>query len=237
MSDVYKNTDGRSDTLNKAAAHDTALYDPNRHDNQIVAVYDSMAQAGVARDALIGAGIPRQAIQVVDHTSGDAGGPSVAEDRNQGGFWGAVKSLFAPAEDVTAYREAIGRGHAMLILTPDATMDRHRAIQILESSHPIDFDAKLEEWRQAGYDQMPNAGGANPAGSDTGYRTGLVEERMRVGQREPVSGPSRVRSYLATRDENVRLQEERIGPGMGTGGVVTNATPGATSSGMNAPRK
>jgi len=218
MSNPYPNSTGRAEDTNQAAAHDAGLYDPNVHDNQIVAVYDTVAQACVARDALLATGIPKAAIHVVDHTAGDASGQSSAEDRNQGGFWGAIKSLFAPEEDVSAYNHAIGRGHAMLVLTPNASMDRHRAIQILESSHPIDFDAKLEEWRQAGYAQMPNAGGS--------YFQGAPPEKYHT---EQIGGPG-IRSYLARREARPG------GPGMGTGGAVTNATPGATSSGTNSPR-
>ena len=44
MSGSYTNTDGRSDGLNQGAAHDAGLYDPNRHDNQIVAVYENRAK-------------------------------------------------------------------------------------------------------------------------------------------------------------------------------------------------
>jgi len=186
MSGSYTNTDGRSDGLNQGAAHDTGLYDPNRHDNQIVAVYENRAQAEAARDALLNAGIPQTAIEVLDQTSGDAApGASRIEDRNTGmqdeGFWGAIKNLFAPDEDYTAYHHAIHRGHAMVLVVPNANMDRHRVIEVLEASGPIDFDAKLEQWRQSGYDysgapRATDRGRVEPTatsgGSGTGYKAG-----------------------------------------------------------------
>ena len=183
MSGSYTNTDGRSDSFNTDSAHDTGLYDPNRHDNQIVAVYENRAQAEAARDALLNAGIPQTAIEVLDRTSGDAApGESRIEDRNQDeGFWGAIKSLFVPDDEYNAYHHAIGRGHAMVLVMPTGNMDRSRVIQVLEASGPLDFDAKLEEWRQAGYDNTgaPRAterGRAEPTvtsgGSGTGYRAG-----------------------------------------------------------------
>lgn len=154
MSGSYTNTSGGSDLYNAGAAHDTGLYDPNRYDNQIVAVFENRTDADRARDALLGAGIPSSAIQVLDRSSGDqTAGMSRAEDRNQEGFWGAIKSLFAPEEDYATYHHAIERGHAMVVVVPTGDMDRHRAIEVLESSGPIDFDARLEEWRQAGYDR------------------------------------------------------------------------------------
>src|SRR4051812_33073626 len=188
MSGSYTNTDGRSDSFNAGAAHDSGLYDPNRFDNQIVAVFESRTQAEAARDALLGAGVPQSAIQVLDRTSGDlAQGESRAEDRNTGvqdeGFWGAIKSLFAPEEDRHAYNHALGRGHAMVMVTPTGEMDRHRVIEVLEAAGPVDFDAKLEEWRQAGYDYSGSARSterdrAEPTvtsgGSGTGYQAGTA---------------------------------------------------------------
>jgi len=286
MSGSYTNTSGRSDSLNQGAAHDSGLYDPNRHDNQIVAVYESRTHAEAARDALLNAGIPQSAIEVLDRTSGDAApGASRIEDRNTGvqdeGFWGAIKNLFAPDEEYSAYHHAIGRGHAMVMVVPNASMDRHRVIEVLEASGPIDFDAKLEEWRQSGYDysgapratetgraastassggtgtgykagtdnsgatggmgatggrqvtetvSMPETSGAR-TGTQTGTQAGrtqtagttqpmtgnqdtvkVVEERLRIGNREVAQGAVRVRSYVVERpvEEQVRLHEERV---------------------------
>jgi len=179
MSGSYTNTDGRSDSFNTGSAHDTGLYDPNRHDNQIVAVFESRTQAEAARDALLNAGIPASAVEVLDRTSGDAApGATRVEDRNQDeGFWGAIKSLFAPDEDYNAYHHALGRGHAMVMVIPTGGMDRHRIIEVLEAAGPLDFDAKLEEWRQSGYDysgaaRATDRGRAEPTASSGGAGTG-----------------------------------------------------------------
>lgn len=170
MSGSYKDTSGRSDSYNEGAAHDSSLYDANRHDNQIVAVFEDRAAAQRASDALIKAGIPQSAVAVLDRTAGDAApGTSRAEDRNQSeGFWGTIKNLFAPEEEYHAYGHAMERGHAMVVVTPAAEMDRHQVVEVLERSDPIDFDAKLAEWRQAGYDYS----GAARAGERTGDRIG-----------------------------------------------------------------
>ncbi len=179
MSGSYTNTDGRTETFNAGAAHDTGLYDPNRHDNQIVAVFADRAAASRARDALLGAGIPQDAVETLEGAAGDAApGASHAEDRNQEvGIWGAIKNLFAPEQEHGGYREALGRGHAMVVVTPTPQTDRHRAIQVLEASEPIDFDAKLAEWRQSAYDETgaPRStaiGRSEPAVTSGGAGTG-----------------------------------------------------------------
>jgi len=208
MSGSYTNTDGRSDSFNAGSAHDTGLYDPNRHDNQIVAVYETRAQAEAARDALLNAGVSQGAVEVLDQTSGDAvAGESRVEDRNTGlqdeGFWGAIKSLFVPDEDYHAYHHAIGRGHAMVLVTPNAQMDRHRVIEVLEASGPLDFDAKLEEWRQAGYDYSaaPRAterGRMEPTVSSGGTGTGYQAGTATQASAQPVAASSRPQTTQTT---------------------------------------
>lgn len=226
MSDISRDTGGRSDSTNAAAAHDSGFYDPAQHDNQIVAVFEDQAAAERARDALTQAGIPQSAIEVVGHVAGDAvPGQSRAEDRGGAkqsvgdSILGAFMSLFTPEHEHHSLAHAVERGHAMLVVTPTGDMDRHALIQALEKAGPIDFDAKLAEWRQAGYDET---GAARTGGED-----------RRVGRREMPEGASRVRSYVADRHREPGRDRE---PGMGTGGDVTNATPGSTSSGMNSPR-
>ena len=213
MSGSYTNTSGGSDNYNAGAAHDSGLYDPNVHDNQIVAVFEDEAAARRAHDALLTAGVPSDQVNVVAHVSGDAAkGASEAEDKTVGDqILTAFMGLFTSTDDHKDYTHAVDRGHAMVVVSPSGATDRHRVIEVLEHNHPIDFDAKLAEWRQAGYDQS----GAARAG----------EGERRVGQREPLPQGPRVRSYVADRSA-----------GMGTGGDVTNATAGATSSGINAPR-
>jgi uncharacterized protein (TIGR02271 family) len=155
MSGSYVNTDGRSDSLNDTAAHDTGLYDPALHDNQIVAIYDTDEHAQSARHALVAAGVPNTAIRLVS-----GGAATTTEDRTDEGFWGSIKSLFVPDDDRSAYSHAMQHGHAMVVVTPDSTTDRTKVIHVLEATNPIDFDAKLEEWRQSGYDYSTPSGSA-----------------------------------------------------------------------------
>lgn len=172
MSDSYTNTNTRADSLNQAAAHDTGLYDPNVHDNQIIAMFENDAKARAARDALVSNGIPESAV----HLSGKGQGVadvSNAEDAG-GGLWGAIKSLFMPDEEAHGYAEGVRRGHAVLVVQPTAEMDRHQIIAVIEKSGPVDFDAKLEEWRQAGY----NYAGSGVASSSTA--TGVAADTSAI---------------------------------------------------------
>lgn len=191
MSGNYTNTSGSADTYNQGAAHDTGFYDPDRHDNQIVAVFEDEKAATVARDALVDAGVPIAQIEVVGHVDGDAApGASRVEDGSVGDqVLTALMGLFTPHSDRHDYTHAVKQGHAVVVVRPVGDTDRHRVIQVLEHSNPIDFDAKLAEWRQAGYDQS----GA-PKSPDR-----PVGQREMPAKTEPVQGPSRVRSYLNDR--------------------------------------
>ena len=156
------------------AGHDVHLYDPNIHDNQIVAVYDTMQQAEAAKAALSDAGIDRAAIELID---GNRTGVDQAPD---GGFWGAVKNLFAPDEEALAFRHAMGRGHAMVVVHPAQTANQKQIITVLEETGPIDFDAKFEEWRQAGYDYSHAGQSSLRSETPTGAATGTSETTMGV---------------------------------------------------------
>ena len=217
MTGSQVNTDGRSENLNREPDDDAESYDPNRHDNQIVALYETDARAHASRDALLAAGVPASAVQVVarsDYAAADTTTPGQ-------GLWGAIKSLFVPDEDVTAYGHAVQHhGHAMLVVTPGITMDRRRVIEALEGTDPIDFDAKLEEWRQSGADG--SAAGGMAVGAAAGMASPVQTESItaqRSAENDAMDPPDSpqpatitVREFgagTASRD-TVKVVEERL---------------------------
>lgn len=133
------------------SGHDTHLYDPEAQDNQIVALYNTDAEAQAARDKLVASGVDSGAVQVMARDADRMAG-GVDYDKGDQGLWGSIKSLFMPDDEAHAYNHAVDKGHAMVVVTPARTANRNQIIDVLESTDPIDFDAKLEEWRQAGYD-------------------------------------------------------------------------------------
>jgi len=229
MSGSYTNKPA-SGSLNTAAAHETGLYDPSKHDNQIVALYETRAQAESAMAKLVSSGVDQSAVQVVDRGADRMAGGADHESGNQG-LWGSIKSMFMPDEDAHAYNHAIGAGHSMVVVTPTAKSDRNTIIHTLEGTNPLDFDAKLEEWRQSGYNYTPTstaattttttapATGAMVTGAVAAAKVGgtdetlkVMEERLRIGKREVAGGAVRVRSYVVERpvEEQVRLHEEHV---------------------------
>lgn len=139
-----------SNRLVDSDKQDTHLYDPSMHDNQIVALYNSRADAEAAKAKLLAAGVDDGALQVMDREADTMAGGVNYEAGDQG-LWGSIKSMFMPDEDAHAYSHAVRAGHTMLVVSPSQTSNRTHIIEALESTNPIDFDAKLAEWRQAGY--------------------------------------------------------------------------------------
>ncbi len=164
------------------------------------------------------AGISSGAIEVLDRTSGETTATTTTEPQSEG-FWGGIKSLFAPDEDVHAYNHAVGRGHAMVMVTPSGDMDRHQIIEALERTDPVDFDARLAEWRQSGYDyssasgttgttqSMPASGSVGTGAASTGV-TGTGATGMASGY---AAGAARTASAgLSGTDDKIEVIQERL---------------------------
>ncbi len=210
MSGSYMNEPG-SAALNQNAAHETGLYDPSRHDNQIVALYETRANADAAREKLLAAGVASNAVQVMDKGADSMAGGVDYEAGNQG-LWGSIKSLFMPDEDAHAYSHAVGAGHAMVVVTPGATANRNHIIEVLESTNPLDFDSKLEEWRQSGYNYAPGAttGMASTAATGGAAVTGAAVTGAAVAGTAATTAPMAASTARAGDAETIKVMEERL---------------------------
>ena len=226
MSGSYMNEPG-SASLNQGAAHETGLYDPSLHDNQIVALYDTRAHADAAREKLLAAGVDSGAVKVMDKGADDMAGGVDYEAGNQG-LWGSIKSLFMPDEDAHAYSHAVSAGHAMVVVTPNATTNRNQIIEVLESTNPLDFDSKLEEWRQSGYNYAPGSatttttgtnmastaatGGAAVAGAAVAGAAvaGAAATGTRTASTATAAAPMTGTTARAGDAETIKVMEERL---------------------------
>ena len=223
MSGSYMNEPG-SASLNQSAAHETGLYDPSLHDNQIVALYDTRAHADAAREKLLAAGVDSGAVQVMDKGADSMAGGVDYEAGNQG-LWGSIKSLFMPDEDAHAYSHAVGAGHAMVVVTPNATTNRNHIIEVLEGTNPLDFDAKLEEWRQSGYNYAPGSTATGGMADTAGAAAVPMASTAATGGAAPMSaattstataGTAKTAAPLAATTaragdaETIKVMEERL---------------------------
>ena len=170
--------------------HPSYLYDPAQHDDQIVVMYQTPQDAQAAIAILNAEGLAGDA-RVTDRTE-DGANAGVNAEGGSTGLWGSLKGLFAPDDEVHGLKEGVRRGHALLVLHP-ALDSRNRVIEILEASNPIDFDARLEQWRTDGWRNLAQQEAAT-MGAET-------DARPRVGVRDTTRGSGAVRSYFAPRSE------------------------------------
>ncbi len=188
--DLDKNGNLITHPAGPQSGHPTYLYDPTRHDDQVVVMYETEAAAQAAIDALGAEGLAGDA-RITDRTE-DGANAGVNAEGGSTGLWGSLKGLFAPDDEVHGLAEGVRRGHALLVLHP-ALETRNRAIEILEASGPIDFDAKLEQWRTDGWRNLAQQEAAT-MGAET-------DARPRPGMRDTTRGSASVRSYYAPRND------------------------------------
>lgn len=187
---------------------DAAGYDPAQHDSQLVAVFEDRRLADGARDALLGAGIPPDAIELTDHGQ--------AADAPAPGFWAALTRLFAPEDEAHDLGKALDRGHVIVAVHPASAAERETAIEVLEGHGPLDVDERRADWdMEATVAHQPIAIVPDVDEPTREHLVRIVEERMRVGWRDRATG-GKVRSYVAPRPtaaHRVELEEDEIGEG------------------------
>ena len=157
---------------------------------RIVAVFDSAEKARAARNTLMGAGIPNDCMEIVEH-------------RTSTDNWTTLKNYSIPDEDCHLYAEGLGRGHAMLLIRCDAA-EHDRLLQLIKSQNPIDIDEHASKWRAAGW-----SGRAEGAQEQV---IPVYEEKLKVGKRVVEQGGVRVRVYTVEQpvQEGVTLRQERV---------------------------
>jgi uncharacterized protein (TIGR02271 family) len=182
-------------------------------DRTLTAMFDTREAADDAARRLEQIGVPSGFITIT-------GGPAHEEQ----GFW---EKLFFPADDREAYAEGIRRGGYLLTVTGlDADLYDRAAVVLEEHEGTVDLDERTEAWRQAGWKNETGAKGAatDEQGLTADARLGaahratgetvipVIEERLKVGKREAVTGRTRVRSYVTERpvEEGVTLREQHV---------------------------
>ncbi len=200
-------------------------------EHQLVVVFETFEQARAARDRLVDEGISTSDMDLLSRDE------MTGQTESHDGVWASIRRFFVPEEDAHAYAEGISRGQAVLAVRPPAG-EREHVVRVLESFEPIDFDARLEEWRAEGWngrsDLLPTGPATMPQPAlDVATRPGIaatagqvpggtrgamsetipvVEEDVRIGKRVVDQGGVRVRSYVRERPvtEDVNLRDERV---------------------------
>ena len=120
--------------------------------HHLVAIYETEADAEAARVTLIKSGVEPDEVQMSRAASADDVRVTESTAFENKSFWGKLKDMmaFAPPHHHELFGEGLLRGHAILTMSPPAVA-RDQMIALLESTNPLDFNARQQEWRASGW--------------------------------------------------------------------------------------
>jgi hypothetical protein len=118
----------------------------------LAAVFETRAEASLAREELVHNGYDADSIRIDDSVSA-AGTAHIDDDAS---LLGNVKQMFSDLvgrehADRHVYAEALNRGHTVLTVTTTSLEAAERAADIVDDFNPIDIDAHEAMWRASGW--------------------------------------------------------------------------------------
>ncbi len=181
----------------------------------VTAMFETRADAERAADALrSGLAVLPGAIHIVDRSVSSAatGTPGSAtathEDR---GFFESIRALFLPDEDTGSYTEGVSRGDVLVSATVEHEQAT-KAMDILEQYGALDYDAREQTWRAAGWEGPATSSAAMTApGAAAGTRSVAASTAARPATTGSATMGSA--SVPGTTDDVVSLYEERLNVG------------------------
>lgn len=143
----------------------------------LAAVFETRAEANLARDELVHNGYDANGIQI--HDSGSVAGTARIND--DASILGNVKQLFSELigrdhADRHVYAEALNRGHTVLSLETGTLDAAERAADIIEDFNPIDIDEHETMWRASGWGAEALQGDARAQQSGLGAQQSAPEQ-------------------------------------------------------------
>jgi stress response protein YsnF len=163
----------------------------------LVGIFDSLTDAGRARDTLLREGLEASSVHLTDNKSMST--TTTTEDHR-----GFFARLFGLGDDdattADSYSRALQDGAAMLTVTLPDGADTGRIESLLESAGATDVD---ERGMRGGTTATDTTG--------RGDTLKVVQEELQVGKRTVENGGVRVRQFVTERpvQEQVQLCEER----------------------------
>lgn len=152
----------------------------------ITALFDTKADADAGAERLREAGINAQHVNIHDQATHSQTNTLPATEK-ESGLWATIKNALVPHEDRRTYEEGLRRGG--FLLTVDVDDDQTPvAVRALEEANSVDLDARAQQWRSEGWENIVPAGDLDQA-----------DEGVLYGSREVGVGGSRYRSYVPDR--------------------------------------
>ena len=179
----------------------------HEHDRAITALFDTRAAAEKAKADVLAAGLSADAVTITEGQTAGATGAAAKQDE---GFWGSLKNLFAPEEDRYAYAEGLRRG-GFLLTAYTSEADYGRMIDIIDKDGAVDMHERESAWRSAGWKGYQGSSvAATGTGTSTAATSGMAAtQSAALADRGSATGKS-VGGVGAAGEETIQLAEERL---------------------------
>jgi hypothetical protein len=188
----------------------------------VIGIFDNVVEAQQAVQRLYNAGFSRDEIDMTDATSATAapGG----SDEKEGGVSKFFKNLFSSEEDSDKYVRVARYSESVVTVMTRSASEAEQAAVILESCGAVDVDKRAASYaepapegdallsgsrsEQAVETGLPEPGNqaAEPAGKVS--RIPVMEEHLRHGQVEVLTGGTRLRSRIIERPAEALAGQE-----------------------------
>ena len=174
--------------------------------HEVTAFFEDRAAAQAAVRRVVDAGVPENAVRIVEGNDPAAAGAAPAQEDK--GFLDSLADFFMPDEDRYTYAEGLRRGGYVVSARVAADQHAHVA-ELLDDDHGVDLDERSSGWRDegwAGY-QAGAAAGASAEGTIE-----VAQENLKIGKRDVSHGRVKVRSYVVEDQvsEDVTLTREEV---------------------------
>lgn len=143
----------------------------------LAAVFETRAEATLAKNELLQNGYDASAIRI--HDSGSVAGTARIND--DASILGNVKQMFSELfgrdhADQHVYAEALNRGHTVLSLETGSLDEAERAADIIDDFNPIDIDEHESMWRASGWGADVLRSGTGPLQTSVGAQQAAPEQ-------------------------------------------------------------
>ena len=200
---------------NQTTSGTGASYD---HDRVVTAFFDTRAAAEKAKAEVLALGLGHDTVTITEGRDGAGMTGSTSAGTGHEGFWGSLKSMFAPEEDKHAYAEGLHRG-GFLLTAHTSEADYDRVLHILDSEGAVDMDERETQWRKDGW-----------TGRNEGYATALGTSTAATGTTMGTSTAAGGVGTTTTATETGLMGR----PGAGVAGTTVGTTTERTGLAGNA---
>src|SRR5688500_6903120 len=152
----------------------------------ITAIYDSEADARMAREQLMSNGLSDDDVRIVSQNLSSRPDGKDAGYENKG-MWESIKDIFVGDNDRPVYYEVVRSGSFLLTAKVDDDLS-DQAISVLEQTNAVDLDERTQQWRSEGWssDSYGTAGTASFRDADLAGNDRLTREGAGGEQSIPV---------------------------------------------------